>query len=97
MISFWNQDKPVVALSVYATHPMSFYGQGEVSADFVGLARRRMQKHLPDVVQIYASGCSGDVTAGRYNDGSEAAREEVSERVVMLLKSKTKSPLLPML
>ena len=81
MISFWNQDKPVVALSVYATHPMSFYGQGEVSADFVGLARRRMQKHLPDVVQIYASGCSGDVTAGRYNDGSEAAREQLTQRL----------------
>ena len=81
MISFWNQDKPVVALSVYATHPMSFYGQGEVSADFVGLARRRMQKLLPNVVQIYASGCSGDVTAGKYNDGSEKAREELTERL----------------
>ena len=49
---------------------MSHYGQGGVSADFVGMARRARQKALPDVVQIYVSGCSGNVTAGKYNDGS---------------------------
>ena len=36
-ISFWNQEQPLLALHAYATHPMSYYGQGEVSADFVGL------------------------------------------------------------
>ncbi|MEZ6059976.1 MAG: hypothetical protein R3C19_06415 [Planctomycetaceae bacterium] len=80
-LSFWNGDKPLVALSVYATHPMSYYGQGEVSADFVGLARRQRQRDLPGVMQIYASGCSGDVTAGKYNDGSEASRVELTNRL----------------
>src|SRR5690349_13541597 len=42
-LSFWDGDKPVAALSCYATHPMSHYGKGEVSADFVGLARKRRQ------------------------------------------------------
>lgn len=81
MLSFWNDDQPVAALSVYATHPMSYYGRGEVSADFVGLARRKMQRDVPEVFQIYASGCSGDVTAGKYNDGSEKAREGLINRL----------------
>lgn len=80
-ISFWNEDRPIAALSVYATHPMSYYGQGEVSADFVGLARQRRQEETPDVLQIYASGCSGDVTAGKYNDGSPADRSRLIDRM----------------
>ncbi len=42
-LSFWDGEMPVAALNVYATHPMSYYGQGGVTADFVGLARRRRQ------------------------------------------------------
>ncbi len=30
-ISFWDGDREVVALHCYATHPMSYYGQGNVS------------------------------------------------------------------
>lgn len=80
-LSFWNGETPLLALSVYATHPMSRYGEGIVSADFVGLARRRRQADLPQVHQMYASGCSGDVTAGKYNDGSDAARERLIGRL----------------
>lgn len=87
VLSFWNGDKPLVALSVYATHPMSYYGSGEVSADFVGLARRLRQQAEPDVFQIYASGCSGDVTAGKYNDGSAAARVALTQRLAAGMKS----------
>ncbi|MCA8997814.1 MAG: hypothetical protein KDA80_12535 [Planctomycetaceae bacterium] len=82
-LSFWNGDKPVVALNAYATHPMSYYGQGQVSADFVGLARRIRQQQLPDVRQIYASGCSGDVTAGKYNDGSQQNRIDLTNRLAL--------------
>ncbi len=47
-ISFWDGDQPVLALHAYATHPMSYYGQGEVSSDFVGLARDRPDgSHVP--------------------------------------------------
>ena len=80
-ISFWNDRTAVAALSVYATHPMSDYGNGEVSADFVGLARRRRQADLPNVMQIYASGCSGDITAGKFNDGSEDSRQRLIQRL----------------
>jgi hypothetical protein len=81
IISFWHEEKPLAALHCYATHPMSYYGRGEVSADFVGLARRLRQREQPDVFQIYVSGCSGDVTAGKYNDGSQALRGILAERL----------------
>ena len=85
-ISFWDGEKPIAALHVYATHPMSYYGEGGVSADFVGLARRRMQEDHPEVFQIYASGCSGDVVAGKYNDGDPANRPVLAERLYQGMK-----------
>ncbi|HAY83207.1 MAG TPA: hypothetical protein DCY79_25655 [Planctomycetaceae bacterium] len=80
-ISFWNGEKPLLALHSYATHPMSYYGRGEVSADFVGLARARRQRDDFSVKQIYVSGCSGDVTAGKFNDGSPDSRVALTERL----------------
>jgi hypothetical protein len=80
-LSFWDGDRPRLALSSYAVHPMSFYGQGQVSADFIGLARRARQRALPDVLQVYATGCSGNVTAGKYNDGSPANRPVLAGRI----------------
>lgn len=86
-LSFWNGEKCLVALHVYATHPMSYYGQGVVSADFVGLARRKMQALHPQVRQLYASGCSGDVTAGKFNDGSEVARQQLIDRMFQAMQA----------
>jgi hypothetical protein len=80
-LSFWNDDTPVAALSAYSTHPMSFYGKGGVSADFVGMARARRQAEMPDVLQIYFSGCSGDTTAGKFNDGSPENRPVLANKI----------------
>jgi hypothetical protein len=80
-LSLWEDDQPLLALSSYAVHPMSYYGAGEVSADFIGIARRARQQALPEVVQIYASGCSGNVTAGKYNDGSRSNRAVLAARI----------------
>ncbi|MBX9584022.1 MAG: hypothetical protein K2X87_27290 [Gemmataceae bacterium] len=80
-LSFWDGDAPLLGLSAYATHPMSYYGRGGVSADFVGLARRRRQADTPGVFQMYASGCSGNVTAGKYNDGSPDSRPVLADRL----------------
>jgi len=73
-LSFWRVETPVAALHVYAVHPMSFYGRGSVSADFVGIARALRQAEDPGVHQVYFSGCSGDVVAGKWNDGSPENR-----------------------
>lgn len=80
-LSFWHDEKPIAALHAYATHPMSYYGRGEVTSDFVGLARERRQRDDLSVKQIYVSGCSGDVTAGRYNNGSPETRLVLVERM----------------
>ncbi len=80
-ISFWNGDQPVAALSGYATHPMSYYRTGEISADFPGIARARRQKETPGCLQIYFSGASGNVTAGKYNTGARANRVVLANRL----------------
>jgi hypothetical protein len=86
-LSFWDGDRPLAAVSVYATHPMSYYGQGGVSADFVGLARKRRQADDPKVFQIYLSGCSGNVTAGKYNDGTRGNRPILADRIYQAMRS----------
>ncbi len=80
-LSFWDGKRPLAALSSYATHPMSYYGGGGVSSDFVGLARRQRQQDLPQVAQVYFSGAAGNVTAGKYNDGSELNRPVLTGRM----------------
>jgi hypothetical protein len=80
-LSLWDGDRPVLALSAYATHPMSFYGKGGVSSDFVGLARKLRQAEEPKTFQMYVSGCSGNVTAGKYNDGAPDNRVELAKRI----------------
>jgi hypothetical protein len=86
-LSFWDGEEPLLALHVYATHPMSYYGRGEVSSDFVGLARDRRQRDDFRVTQIYGTGCSGDITAGKYNDGSVAARLVLADRLYQGMKA----------
>jgi hypothetical protein len=81
LLSFWDGDAPLAGLSAYAVHPMSYYGRGQVSADFVGLARRRLQADTPTALQLYASGCSGNVTAGKFNDGDPSNRPVLADRV----------------
>ncbi len=80
-LSFWDGDTPLAALSAYSTHPMSYYGQGGVSADFVGMARARRQAEMPGVFQMYFTGCSGDTTAGKFNDGDPANRPVLADKL----------------
>ncbi len=80
-LSFWDGERALAALSFYAVHPMSHYGGGSVSADFPGLARAARERALPGVAQIYFSGAAGDVTAAKYNDGNEASRRALGERL----------------
>lgn len=80
-ISLWDGDRPVLAWSCYAVHPMSYYGRGGVSADFPGMARARRQKDDPSVFQIYFTGCGGDTTAGKYNTGKPENRPILADRL----------------
>jgi hypothetical protein len=86
-ISFWNRRTPLLALHSYATHPMSYYGRGGVSWDFVGIARQRREQDDRRVLQVYVSGCSGDVTAGKYNDGSPDNRAVLADRLYQAMQA----------
>ena len=80
-IAFYNGDEKLAALHYYATHPMSYYGDGRVSSDFAGLARKRRQADEPKTTHIYFTGCSGNIAAGKYNDGSPQARKDLTDRL----------------
>ena len=84
-VSFWNGEQPLVNLIYYTTHPMSHYGQGDVSSDFVGIAREAQQQKL-GFTQIYFSGAGGNITAGKYNDGSPERRYVLADRVEKAMK-----------
>ena len=80
-VAFYDGEKRILACHYYATHPMSHYGQGNVSSDFVGLARKQKQKEDPDCTHIYFTGASGNISAGKYNNGSAEARVELTQRI----------------
>jgi hypothetical protein len=80
-IAFYDGDQRIAACHYYATHPMSYYGDGRVSSDFVGLARKRLQTNEPDASHLYFTGCAGNVTAGKYNDGSPEMRQVLADRI----------------
>ena len=72
--------RPLVQLHYYATHPMSFYGDARISWDVPGLARQRLEQET-GVFQIYFNGCGGNIGMGKYNDGTRAAREQLTDRM----------------
>jgi hypothetical protein len=96
-IGFWNGDAPLAMLHYYAVHPTSRDGTGCVTPEFVGLARNRRAEQDADVRHIYFTGCGGNITAGKYNDGVADNRELFTERISAAMaaaeKNATKQPL----
>lgn len=70
----------IARLAFYATHPQTFCCDGRVSADFVGAARAGIEKETGDPL-IYFTGCGGDVTVGKYNQGREEQRAALAQRL----------------
>lgn len=79
-ITLARGDTPVVRLHYYATHPQSRGNDGRICNDFPGMARDRLEA-AQGVPQIYFTGCAGDVTAGKYNDGSPEAQQQLAQRM----------------
>jgi hypothetical protein len=80
-VAFYNGDKKIAACHYYATHPMSYYGDGLVSSDFVGIARKQHQAEEPHCHHMYFTGASGNISAGKYNDGSHPVRKVLAKRI----------------
>lgn len=85
-ITFAHGDKPLVRLHYYAIHPQTGGGDGRVGVDFVGNACDRLERQ-EGIMQVYFTGCAGDVTAGKYNDGSPEAREELAQRLLSAMEA----------
>jgi len=81
-VAFYSGADKIASCHYYATHPMSYYGDGRVSSDFAGLARKRRQVDEPGCRHLYFTGCAGNVAAGKYNDGSPEMRPVLVQRVV---------------
>lgn len=80
-LCFWNGKHPVAVLSYYATHPQSYYGQGDVNYEFVGMAREARNQALPGTLNVYFNGAAGNVAAGKYNNGAPEMRPVLARRV----------------
>lgn len=79
-VSFFSDGRPLAHLHYYATHPQSYYYDARVSYDVPGLARERLEKES-GVFQVYFTGCAGNVTLGKYNDGTPEGRQAMAGRV----------------
>jgi hypothetical protein len=80
-VGLYGRDRPLARLYFYTVHPMSYYGDGRVTSDFVGLARDLRDADEPGVLHVYFTGAAGNITAGKYNDGSKPMRAVLAERV----------------
>ncbi len=78
--------KPLVRLLYYATHPQTFCCDGRVSGDFVSAAREAVERR-DGAFQVYFTGCAGDVTVGKYNDGSLEARGKLAARLQQAIEA----------
>ena len=85
LISFWDGDAPVAALTYYATHPQSYYRTGLANSDFPGIARDQRQA-ATQVPHIHFDGAGGNVGAGKWNDGSHENRQILADRVAAGMK-----------
>ncbi len=80
-IGLFGRDRLLARLYFYTVHPMSYYGDGRVTSDFVGIARDRRDRDEPGVLHVYFTGSAGNVTAGKYNDGSPPNRGVLADRI----------------
>jgi hypothetical protein len=85
MLSLWSNEKPIVALSWYATHPQSYYRTGGANPDFPGIARN-MRQTSTGVPHVHFNGAGGNIGAGKWNDGSHENRQILADRVAAGMK-----------
>ena len=78
-----TEGKYIVALHFYAAHPMAAYMRKMVSTDVPGRALRHVQENNDSVaLNIYFTGCGGDITFGKYNlTGDADAIEQLGKRL----------------
>ena len=86
LLSFWNGDQPLAALSYYACHPQSYYRTGVPSSDFPGIARFIRGQAVPNLLHVHFNGAGGNIGAGKYNDGNTENRMTLALRLAQGMK-----------
>lgn len=81
LVTLYHDEQPLCVISSYATHPQSYYRTGKANPDFPGMARNAFQSEI-GVPVIHFNGAAGNVTAGKYNDGSPDNREVLAGRML---------------
>lgn len=84
-VSLWHNEKPVAVITFYASHPQSYYGKGDVTCEFIGRARNNREKAL-NVPHIHFNGAGGNITTGKYNNGTDSLRTILTRRMETALK-----------
>lgn len=79
-VTLYDGETPLVRLHYYASHPQTHQDDGQVDPDTAGIARAALERE-EGVAQIYFTGCAGDITAGKYNDGSLEARKALADQL----------------
>lgn len=80
LVSFWNGEQALAAVTFFATHPQSYYRTGGANPDFVGYARDARQQATA-IPHIHLNGAGGNIGAGKWNDGSKENRPVLAGRV----------------
>ena len=86
LVTFWNGEQALAALSYYATHPQSYYRTGLANPDFPGMARNQREKET-GVPHIHFTGAGGNIGAGKWNDGAKENRQVLADRVTAGMKA----------
>jgi hypothetical protein len=81
LLSLWNGERPLAAITYYACHPCAFYRLGHVTSEIPGLARAARDAALPGVMNIHFNGAGGDIAVGKYNDGTLEAHARLAKRL----------------
>ena len=85
VIAFFQDDKPLVALTYYACHPQSYYRTGGTNPDFPGIARS-MREEATGTFHVHFNGAGGNIGAGKWNDGSPPYRQILADRLAAGMK-----------
>lgn len=81
VLSFWDGEKALAALSYFATHPQSYYRTGGANPDFPGMAREMAETRMGGVKHVHFNGAGGNIGAGKWNDGSKENRVRLALRL----------------
>lgn len=79
-VTLYKGEQPLVSMSYYAVHPVTEFGDGIVSSEFVGIARKyqEMKRGYP---HIYFTGAAGNIGVGKYNDNTRNIRYTFAARI----------------